>query len=653
MAAFTSTWQPPSRGIVFHQPVGLALQSSLIWLTLGNVELAQLLYLAFPFLAGTVGFYLVSGRYLGSKFARGLAATFFMFNPATYGFLIGGSISPLYGHAVLPYAVALLAHNRLGSWQRTTVTMVGLGFFLFIAGVHALGLWLVAGAASTLWRVARKQFRRALHVVFITLAVFAFGLATNAPFYYYVLTELFTPTGDLAAREESLLGVIGASYGGPVHHALAMSGTFNLFDELRWITPFGTVFIGFLVVSAAMIHQWKPRIPRAAMGTLAVIIVVALFIALTRAGLTLILFEEIPGFLVFRAPSKLILLVSGAFALGLGILTDQWRAGAMPFWAWRVSAKTIRVFMGTIIPASLVLILALPYATGNGLLPDVKEPIGTHRIPVEYDELGAWLESQAQLHGEFRTLWFPFRYDDQQIKLLWVDERVAALPLGVNHVTQVVNSGSLHTLPTALCRIAQKDGAAKLQQAGIRYIIIDRESRTDAACGQPAHVARTEITMVLERSPLFTNVFPSNRFKVFEVQHARPWATASSDGVSAPVHVLYEAPTRITVSDIPASTYRVEIMEPHSTSWRAFPPASVEPLANNIMGMAITSPNPFPRTIALTYDQQALHERLIAIWSVGLVCTGLALLPGWWLIRAALFVVRRTHRHGSGITSPR
>ena len=643
MGAFGSTWQPLSRGVVFHQPVGLAFQAGLLWLTGENVQFAQLLYLGFPFVAGTVGFYVVSGRYLRSQFARALAATFFMFNPATYGFLIGGSIAPIYGHSMLPYALVLLAHGRTGSWQRTTLTALGLGFTLVIAGIHALVLWVVAGSSVGLWHLFRQQFQRAAVVILIMLFVLTAGLATNAPFYYYVITELFEPTGDLAARHESLLDVVTAAYNGPVHHSLSMSGTFSLFDQLRWITPFGTAFLAFLAVSAAMISRWDRSVLRTGLWALAVIIIVAVFMELTRERLTLFLFERIPGFLVFRAPGKLVLLVAGAFSVALAVLVDQWRHGARPVWNWGLKESSVRNLMGIVFPTALVVVLALPYTTGDGLLPELKRPTGSHRIPDAFQDLGVWLDNQAERHGEFRTLWVPFRYDDQQIKLVWVDERVAALPLGVTQVAQVPNSHSLGRLRHALCDITNGNGATQLAAAGIRYVIVDQESRTDQACDYPAHLARDEILADLQASNDFAPALVTERFRVFEVRDTHPWAAATSNGELLPLRVNHESPTHLVISGLPAGVHRVDLMEPYSDGWHVSESVSVGHLEGEGLGMTVTSDTPLPPSFTLTYKPQRLHERLIAAWSIGLVIAISLLIPMWSGIR--LIIWRRHHRN--------
>lgn len=633
IGAFASTWQPLSRGVVFHQPVGLAFQSALLWLTGENVHFAQLLYLGFPFVAGTVGFYVVSGRYISSQFARCLAATFFMFNPATYGFLVGGSIAPIYGHSMLPYALVLLAHGRAGSRQRTTLTTVGLGFTLVIAGIHALALWVIAGSGVVLWHLLRRRPARASVVILIMLLVLTAGIATNAPFYYYVITELFEPTGDLAARHESLLDVVTAAYNGPVHHSLAMSGTFNLFDQLRWIAPFGTVFLAFLAVSAAMISRWDRSLLRTGLWALAVIIIVAVFMELTRERLTLFLFERIPGFLVFRAPGKLVLLVAGAFSVALAVLVDQWRRGARPVWSFGLRESSVGTLMGIVFPTALVTILALPYTTGDGLLPELKRPTGSHRIPDTFHDLGVWLDDQAERHGEFRTLWVPFRYDDQQIKLVWVDERVAALPLGVTQVAQVPNSHSLGQLRHALCDITKSNGASQLADVGIRYVIVDQESRTDAACDYPAHLARDKILANLQASDDFAPALITERFRVFELLKAHPWAAATSNGELVPLRVKHESPTHLVISGLPAGVHRVDLMEPYSDGWRVSESASVVPLEGDSMGMTVTSDRLLPPSFTLTYEPQKLHERLIAAWSIGLVVAISLLIPVWSGIR--------------------
>lgn len=173
----------------------------------------------------------------------------------------------------------------------------------------------------------------------------------------------------------------------------------------------------------------------------------------------LYLFEHLPGFVLFRDPTKFFVLISLSYAL-LIPLTVRYGSSAVQYWlerhTGRRSAAAIEAGLFLLAAAGWIVIMRQAYTS---TLPGTFRPVAVHQ---EYIRLKDFLLAQP---GSWRTLWVP-RHD----RLAFFDMRHPLMD--AEHVPLPEGSDWFGYIGTPQAK-------ALLQAWNVRYIIVPHDSFGD------------------------------------------------------------------------------------------------------------------------------------------------------------------------------
>lgn len=284
-----------------------------------------------------------------------------------YGGLIG-HINQMNGAAWLPWALWVLATvDAAPTWRRMARATGGMGLLvllMFLAGhtqtlyinLVGLGLFAVWPLAWLIWsRRARQHWRGTLPWVLRRLAVLGLGAALGL----LAAAPQLLPTLQLSAlglRQGGLgYGEVSSFSLRPLHLLWTLLPTYGLVDLS---VVFGTLgytefvaYVGFLGLFLALYGLWRARGPLWAAGAL--LAAGGFFLALGRWNpFYYLLYLVVPGFDLFRAPARWMML----YTLGMALLAAAGMARLLtspPSWL-QLSARG-RAGLGALICALLAL----------------------------------------------------------------------------------------------------------------------------------------------------------------------------------------------------------------------------------------------------------------------------------------------------------
>jgi len=449
----------PLTGLVGNSVYNLPLIG--LSLAFGSVAFAQKVLLVLLMALGEFGFYLVFKYLVRSRTAGFVAGLCMMFNPFTFARLEYGHNTILLAYMVLPFAV-LSFFKMMREGGRTSMIVCGLLLALMIyASPHVAYMFIlfallyaIFDLAFSGWKgISRRILMRGVQVglIFIVALVAAF------PFFYQ-LVMVNLPVYSTRAEEA----------------AVAISPN----DFTESIIP-QTALVVFMIL--ALFYLWRKsgltgdsssfliKADRqqilffAVLGFLSIFVILLVIEPLTPIYYWL--FNNVPGFGMFREVDKFLMLSSLSVAFFLGLAAEGFKRYVAK------SSSMVRKALPLMLISMIVLASSWQFLTGN-----IAGTVGTVQIPAAYQELDTWLTSQ---NGDFRIAFFPPAVwaTTYTWAPLWFQDPLVALEarptLVIKSEEDLTQSASLtRWVYTALYSNRTDDWGKLLSVLGVKYLIV-------------------------------------------------------------------------------------------------------------------------------------------------------------------------------------
>ncbi|MEM2922348.1 MAG: hypothetical protein QXF26_08555, partial [Candidatus Bathyarchaeia archaeon] len=352
-------------------------------LAFGSVIFAHKVLLVLLMASTGFGFYLAFTYLMGSKTVGFIAGLYSMFNPFTWTRWTHGHNTILLAHAILSFALLSYFKMMRKGYRRSLVACGLLLALLMVSSPHIaylsiLFMLLYAGFDLVFSKGVCIVKRIRLRGVQLSL-LFGFVLAATFPLFFQI-AMVNLPV--YSVRDEEII----------------ISST---------DVNFSMVLVAFIVPSFLSI--WKlgskkassiPPLMKERRWHLSFFLALGLFSAmltfLAVEPLTLMyrwLFNNVPGFSMFREVNKFLLLSVLSVAFFLGLVAEGLRHCLAKF------SSVVRNALPLLLVSLIVLAPSWQFLTG-----DIGGKVGTVKIPEEYRELEDWLSSEE---GDFRIAFFP------------------------------------------------------------------------------------------------------------------------------------------------------------------------------------------------------------------------------------------------------
>lgn len=375
-------------------------------LLLGSVALANKLVLLLCMAFSGFGFYLAFAYLLKSKTAGFVAGLAMMFNPFTLTRWEFGHNIVLLAFAVLPFAMfAFFKVMKEGS--RLFLFLCGLLTAMMIySSPQVAYLFMLFTLMYTAFDVAfsengTRKKRLLLRIVQMTLML-VLALVAAFPFFYQLV--MVNQPVYLTRAEEATAAVFTPDIVGMLIPQAALTFfTIGAFLWLWWKSGFKKMSDWWKTnptdsQSPYLIKPARqPLVLFAILGLLSVVVVLIVIPPFTPIYYWL--FNNVPGFGMFREVDKFFMISALALAFFLAVITVGFKN--------YLYTKTLRLTKSTrtrrFLPLFLITIIVLaagwPFLTG-----DMNGTVGTVQVPDAYQQLNSWLYAQ---NGDFRIAFFP------------------------------------------------------------------------------------------------------------------------------------------------------------------------------------------------------------------------------------------------------
>lgn len=493
---FRTAWDTHNPGINMPGVTQISFLLAPISLLLRLVspeKLSWLIYIILPLPLCFISAYWFSGKITSSKIAKFLAAFIYSVNPVTLGEIVGGSVTTLYAHALLPPVVWYLHKNYQDKgFNILFVVFTTLGY---IASDHIL-IWiaplLVLYTIKPIFgKEANRHFQFIKNVLkSIVVGILIFLLTLPYTLYYAKIALPFLGGGVRLDVLEFLVknvkdtynhwGVLQAvRFGGNIYENLyttndlwARAGFIIPFLAFLWIPLYAKDLLNLIKLLYRRIDtsiqkgKVEKRIILALASSVGALLIV-LFIANARGSLLCFL-AKVPFLLRFRNPVRPSLLLAFCYLPLIALTIDKISSFKLPGF---ISKMRLISLVGVMLVTGY---FSKPFFSGD--LTMSKNRGTTYTIAPYYYEVGAWLnEKREKSKDNFRTLWLPWNHEDSEMKLRWIDPYAYSVPINYGAYTQ---NGYLDGLIRVYGKIGKEDRKApeRLALGGVKYIILNKNS---------------------------------------------------------------------------------------------------------------------------------------------------------------------------------
>lgn len=584
---FTSAWQPLSRGIFYPQTMITFWQGIILIPFFKWPSFAQHIFNFLPFLLAFVFTNLFLTKITSNRVARFLASFFYTVNPGTIGTFIGGATGMLYVYSFFPALVYILWQIYEGleqNWKKKQIFYHALILTLVFTLSYSFGAYtifllvpvFIFFACKFLWI---KQFKKFLFFTAIYIGSVIFSFLLTLPFSYYTLPLISTLTGQSTGGLDvsSLFNDLKASYGGDPFANIGLGGTYlnEGLKYLRFAYPLGYIIAGFLFLAPWLANSDKKR--RWALIFAVVALLILGFVYLTNQGITVKLFLKAPGFLTFRSPAKLILLLAFTYSILLSITIEGlWDIAKNIKWQATLSL----IIMG------LLFVYSWPFFRGNMTLNAAKKDLGSYIIPQYFYEISNFLKDKREKEGYFRSVWLPFTYDQTEIKIHWLDEEVFFLPLGWSQHGQTDISQYTNGATLALWDCKDKNLGQYWAPASVKYIVLDLQHfylKPDLQ-GQYINLPVSQLEKCLDSQKDLEKIVEKENYLIYQNNKFLPLFSAFSQkpsenwqiGQKAPstsdkvnFEIKKQSPTKYIINVSVQEPVYIVFSQPYHEGWQA------------------------------------------------------------------------------------
>ena len=355
-------------------------------LAFGSVTLAHKVLLVILMGFAGFGFYLAFTYLVGSKTAGFTASLYSIFNPFTLVRWVYGHNTILLAYMILSFALLSYFKVMRNGGGKSIVTCGLLLALLIAASPHIAYLFVVfmlLYIGFDLVFLKRTDVVKRIKLRSIQLSLLlGVALVATLPFLYQVMM-VNLPVYSVRA-EEAVLVIFPTD----VDVLMLPSVALVAFVISAFLYLYKSMHNSIL--SLIKEHRWRCLF-FIMLGLLSMLLV-----SLAVEPLTWIyqwLFNNVPGFSMFREVNKFFLLSVLSVAFFLGLLTEGFKRCLV--WGSSITRNTLPLLLISLI----VLAPSWQFLTG-----DVGGKVGTVEIPEEYKELENWLTSEE---GDFRIAFFP------------------------------------------------------------------------------------------------------------------------------------------------------------------------------------------------------------------------------------------------------
>jgi hypothetical protein len=430
-------------------------------LAFGSVAFAHKVLLVLLMALAGFGFYLAFTYLISSRPAGFIAGLCLMFNPFTLTRWEYGHNTILLAYMVLSFAllsffkvmkeggrISMFVCGLLVALMIYTSPQVAYLFILFVL-LYVIFDLAFSGRTGIAKRIVTRGVQVSLIVVVALVAAFPF---------FYQLTMVNLPVYSTRAEEA----------------AVTVSPPNVMESIILQLSLIAFVILAFLYLwwksgltedsSSFLIKAGRQQILFfAVLGLLSVFIVLLVIEPLTPIYYWL--FNNVPGFGMFREADKFFMLSVLSVAFFLGLVAEGFKRYVAK------SSSIVRKALPILLISMIVLASSWQFLTGN-----IAGSVGTVKIPEAYQQLDSWLSSQ---NGDFRIAFFPpatWATTYTWASIWFLDPFVAlqAKPtVEVKSEEDLTQSASLtRWVYTALYSNRTSDWGKLLSVLGVKYLIV-------------------------------------------------------------------------------------------------------------------------------------------------------------------------------------
>lgn len=456
-------------------------------LSLNSPLFASHLYLFLLIILSYFSAYFFLSRFFQRPLIIFPASIFYALNPVVIGLVNGGAAGVLFIHSIIPLLIYLIIQIYqqvvvAGHIRLFTILAGGLIFaFCFGVGGYIHILLLAVYSILSIWLISQKKLSQFFKLTLAVGTIFIFCLVLNLT---SVLVSKGVVAGEIASstRIEGFAADMAGLYGGNPLEKI------SFVHNLPWAysTPERLILVGLtllLIISSLVIFLKNRKLYSKIKFALITALLLILVIILIRFGILVPLFKKFSFLFTYRNPTKFLSLLSFTYAIFL--------ATVLNFLFLLPPKRRLVRTLGIVLVGIFILFSLKPTLTekfGLAHKPSLPE------VPKHFYQIADFLNEQERKEGSFRTLWLPWTYEEEEVKIRSLDSRTLSLPLGFSQFASSPMGSYINALYTAIARGEGQNLASFLGIGGVKYIIINRDSPLAGKPQVSESLAETELT---------------------------------------------------------------------------------------------------------------------------------------------------------------
>jgi hypothetical protein len=432
-----------------------------------------------------LGFYLAFSYLLKSKTAGFAAGLYMMFNPFTFIRWASGHNTVLLAYMVLSFAVFFFFKVTKES-GRLNILVCGLLTALMIYAspqvaylfiLFALLYFVFDLAFSARTGIGKRIMARGAQMGFILVV----AVVAAFPFFYQLIMvnlPVYSTRAEEATATFSSTDVIESI----IPQAALVAFIISVFFIMWWRSGLTKLYRWWKNNSIEDSSSFLIKVGRqqilffAVLGLLSVIII--LFVIPPFTPVYYWLYDNLPGFGMFREVNKFFLISVLCLAFFVGLIAD----GLKNYLSRAKSSLLMRKVLPVLLISLIISASSWQFVTG-----DIGGAVGTAKIPTQYQDFNSWLSSQD---GNFRIAFFPpanWATNYSWAPTLFLNPYVAlqAKPTVELKIEQDLTQSSnfVRWIYTTLYSNRTSDWGKLLSLLGVKYLIVqlDADMRSDRA----------------------------------------------------------------------------------------------------------------------------------------------------------------------------
>jgi hypothetical protein len=505
---FASVWQNEHLGFPLPE-ISFQVIVGTIILIFGDPNVAQKILFLSAMPCAMIFMYIFAGKFLKSDISRFLASVVYGLNPVIIGrFINGGPLDVLFLYALLPLLWLQLA-KIIDRRKFLDVLLFAVLFGIVGSRIYAI-FWAVVPFAVMLIlvKLSQKRYREKSFFTGIAMVLVSFSLGI-----LLILPDIllaFQRNETLVPQSETFIEAIDWAYSTPNPLNLiwlAGNGGDLMMRSLGYNDITFWTLLGLIIPIIAFSSIFLARKERReyVFLFLPLVMVVTIFILLTRLKLTYPLFHAFPTLFSLKNPVKIMypmsLALCSLFGIGLDGITRRIKKKANTILQKRVQ---VAVFNASVL---VIIFLYLFPAIGGGTVGLNNVYGDSYAVPREYEIALNWVNEQKQSYGFFRTLWLPYDYPTQ-IKLEAADPQNVGLRSGAAWLN-MPNIHFVRDLFETICKGNMENFSELLTILDVKYVIIDLGSPYTTEC----QVVERQVTpWIVGNSTYFKNMMEHQNY---------------------------------------------------------------------------------------------------------------------------------------------